>query len=58
MCKGVKNAVDKDFCNNVVSNAKNVMKESFGKDYHKKFYHIKLAHYNNHLKKLKKKLMI
>ena len=49
----LKNAVDEDFCNKVIENAKNVFKESLGNDYDRKFYHIKCAHYNKHLKNLK-----
>lgn len=49
----LKNAISKDFCEKVVNNSKEVFKESLGNDYHKKFYHIKYANYNNHLKNLK-----
>ena len=49
----LKNAVDEDFCNKVIENAKNVFKESLGNDYDRKFNHIICEHYNKHLKNLK-----
>ncbi len=49
----LKNAVDEEFCDKVIKNAKNVFKESLGNDYDKKFNHIKCTNYNRHLKNLK-----
>jgi len=49
----LKNAVDKKFCEKVIHNAKEVFLETFGNDYDKKFYHIKVHTGNHHIKNLK-----
>ena len=49
----LKNAVDKNFCEEVIQNAKEVFSDSLGDDYQEKFYHLKVHAGNIHLKDLK-----
>ena len=49
----LKNAVDKNFCEEVIQNAREVFSDSLGDDYQEKFYHLKVHVGNNYLKDLK-----
>lgn len=39
----LKNAIDKDFCKKVVNNAKECLLDNYGKNYDKKFFHLKVS---------------
>ena len=49
----LKNAVDKNFCEEAIQNAREVFSDSLGDDYQEKFYHAKVHVGNYHLKNLK-----